>query len=75
MKKINTKKIIDFVVDIALFTAVFTITDYLMVNVIKSESLWLEFGIYVVLYGIVFGCKSGIVYLWKRHRNRKESDE
>ena len=72
MKKINAKKIIGIAVDIVLFGVVFSITDYLMVNVIKSENLWLELGIYIVLYGFAFGSKSGIVYLWTRHRKRKE---
>lgn len=72
MKKINAKKIIGIIVDIVLYTIVFSITDYLMENVIKSENLWLEFGIYIVLYVFAFGSKSGIVYLWTRHKKRKE---
>lgn len=74
MKKMNTKKIIDIAVDIVLFAVVFSITDYLMLNVIKSVNLWLELGIYIVFYGIVFSCKSCIMYLWKRHRKRKEGE-
>lgn len=72
MKKINAKKIINIAVDIVLFAVTYSITDYLMVNVIKSENLWLALGIYIVLYGIVFGSKGGIIYLWTRHKKRKE---
>ncbi len=67
------KRIANFAVDIILITAVFAITDLLMLNVIKSESIWLELGIYIVFYGIAFGAKSGIVYLWKR-KKRKDSE-
>ncbi len=72
MKKINAKKIINIVIDIILFTVVFCITDYLMMDVIKSDNLWLELGIYILLYGFTFGSKSGIVNLWTQHKKRKE---
>ena len=60
------RKIIDIVIDIVLIAVVFAITDYLMLNAIKSDNMWIEFGVYIVFYGILFGGKSGIMYLWKR---------
>ena len=72
--KAKSKKILGIVVDIILIAIVFAITDHLMLKVIQSENLWLELGIYIVLYGIVFGSKSGIMYLWKRHNKLKEDN-
>ena len=69
---LKVRKIIDIAIDIILIAVVFAITDHLMLNVIKSESIWLELGIYIVFYGIVFGGKSGIVYLWKRSKRKNE---
>ena len=66
------RKIIGIVVDIILIAVVFAITDHLMLNVIKSESIWIELSIYIVFYGIVFGAKSGIIYLWKRSKKTDE---
>ena len=66
------KKIIDFAVDIILIAGVFAITDLFMLKLFQSESIWLELGIYIVFYGIVFGAKSGIMYLWKRKCCKKE---
>ena len=37
-----------------------------MIKVFNSKNFWLELGIYIVFYGIVFGGKSGILYLCKR---------
>ena len=65
------KKIIDIIIDILLIAVVFAVTDIVLLNVFHSENLWFELGIYIVLYGIVFGTKSGIVYLWKRKRGNK----
>lgn len=62
------KRIINTVIDILLITAVFAVTDVVMRSVFHSENLWLELGVYVVFYGVVFGAKSGIVYLWKKRR-------
>ena len=72
--KAKTQKILSIVVDIILIAIVFAITDHLMIKVIQSENLWLELGIYIVLYAIVFGSKSGIMYLWKRHKRSKEEN-
>ena len=66
------KKILDIIVDILLIAVVFAVTDIVLLDVFHSESLWLELGIYIVLYGIVFGAKSGIVYLWKRKRGSEQ---
>ena len=68
------RKVINVLIDISLIAIVFAITDHLMLNVLKSENLWLEIGIYIVFYGIVFGTKSGILYLWKRAKKRNDAD-
>ena len=71
---LKAKKIIGIAVDILLIAVVFAITDHLVLNVIKTESIWIELGIYVVFYGVVFGAKSGIMYLWKRSKKNKEAE-
>ena len=63
-------KIINIIFDILLITLVFAITDYFMLNVFKSENIWLELGIYIVFYGVMFGTKNGVMYLWKRYKNK-----
>lgn len=68
------KKIVGTVVDILLIAAVFAITDAMMLNVFHSENLWLELGIYIVFYGIVYGTKSLAVHLWKRS-HKKDVEE
>ena len=65
------RKIYNTIVDILLITVVFAVTDGVMIHMFHSENLWLELGIYIVLYGIVFGTKSGIVYLWKKTKQEK----
>ena len=74
MKK-RSKKILNLIVDIILFTITISITDQLMLKVIKYESFWLELVIYIVLYCIVFGAKSGIIYLWNRRRKNYEENK
>lgn len=70
------RKIIDIIVDILLIGTVFSVTDIVHREVFHSENLWLELGIYIVLYAMVFGTKSGIVLLWKRFvSKRKEGNE
>ncbi len=69
------KKILNIVIDILLIALVFGVTDIMMIKVFNSENLWLELGIYIVFYGIVFGGKSGIVYLWKRFVNKSSVAE
>ncbi len=69
------KKIINAVIDIILIAVVFAVTDIMLIKVFHSENLWLELGVYIVLYGIVFGAKKGIVYLWNRNGIRKEKTD
>ena len=71
----RVKKTVGIVIDIILIAVVFAITDHLMLNVIKSDSLWIELGIYIVFYGIVFGAKRGIIYLWKRSKKMNKCEE
>ena len=66
------KKIGNLIVDLLLITLVFAVTDVMMLQVFRSENLWLELGIYILLYGIVFSTKSGIVYLWKKAKQEKQ---
>lgn len=62
------KKIINFIVDVLLIGAAFSLTDIVLLKVFHSENLWLELGIYVVFYGVVFGAKRGIMLLWKKRK-------
>ena len=72
----KVKKIINIIVDIVLIAVVFAVTDIMLIKVFHSENLWLELGIYIVLYGIMFGAKSGIVYLWNRNnKNGSRNDK
>lgn len=66
------RKISNIIIDILLITVVFAATDGVMLHMLHSENLWLELGIYIVLYGIVFGAKSGIVYLWKCRKQEEK---
>ena len=68
------KKIMDIIVDILLVGIVFSVTDYVSLKVFHIENFWLEFGIYIVFYTIVFGCKRGIVILWKRLGSKNRED-
>ena len=68
------KKIIDIIVDILLIGIVFSITDIVLLKVFHSENIWLELGIYIVFYAIVFGAKRGIVILWNRFVSKKKED-
>lgn len=65
------KKILGIIVDIILITLIFSITDIVMLKVLRSENLWLELGVYLVLYALMFGIKSLIVNLWKRSVSKK----
>ena len=68
MRKIDKKRILNTVIDILLITVAFGITDIFMQKVFCSENGWLEVGIYIVLYAVIFGAKSGIVHLWKKRK-------
>ena len=69
------RKIINIIVDIILIGMIFAITDFLMLKVIKSDKLWLDLLIYIVFYGVVFGTKKGIIYLWQRKKNKNTNDD
>ena len=75
------KKILDIIVDIILIGIVFGVTDAVLLKVFRSESLWLELGIYIVFYAIAFGTKRGIIILWtkfvskKKEGNENEKDQ
>ena len=66
------KKIINIIINISLIAVIFVATEQLLLKMFSSESIWIEVGIYVVLYGIVFGAKSGIIYLLKRSEKTLE---
>ena len=66
------KKILDIIVDIILIGIVFGVTDAVLLKVFRSESLWLELGIYIVFYAIAFGTKRGIIILWNKLVNKKK---
>ena len=70
--KIMKKKILDIIVDIILIGIVFGVTDAVLLKVFRSESLWLELGIYIVFYAIAFGTKRGIIILWNKLVNKKK---
>ncbi len=69
------KKIIGIIVDILLIMIAFSATDIVLIKVFNSENLWLELGIYIVLYAIVFGAKKGIVMLWEHFKSQKKENE
>lgn len=66
------KKIIGIIVDILLITIVFSLTDFVSLKAFYSENFWLECGIYIVLYAIVFGSKRGIELLWNKFVSKKK---
>ena len=66
------KKILDIIVDIILIGIVFGVTDAVLLKVFRSESLWLELGIYIVFYAIAFGTKRGIIILCNKLVNKKK---
>ena len=71
---LKVRKIIDIAIDIILIVIVFSATDHLMLKVIKSDSIWLELGIYLLFYAAVFGAKNGIIkYLWNRSKKDVDS--
>ena len=69
------RRIGNAIVDIILIALVFAATDGVMFGVFHSENLWLELGIYIVFYAIVFGAKSGIMYLWKKRKQEKRETD
>ena len=71
----NKRKILKLIIDIVLMAIALSVAEELTLKVIKSESFWLEMGIYLVLYCIVFGAKRWIVYLWNRRRKNYEKNK
>lgn len=66
------KKIVGIIIDILLIGTVFSVTDIVLRGVFHSENLWLELGIYLVLYAIAFGTKRGIIILWNKFVSKKK---
>lgn len=67
------RKTLNFIIDILLIALAISLADVIRLQVFHSENLWLELGIYVALYGVLFGSKQGIITLWnKRNKNIKE---
>ena len=66
------KKIVGIIVDILLIGIVFEVTDIVLREVFHSGNLWLEIGIYLVLYAIAFGTKRGIIILWNKFVSKKK---
>lgn len=62
------RKIINIIIDIALITCVFALVDVLAAKVFRIDSIWLDIGLYVALYIVVFGAKRGIVTIFKRKK-------
>ena len=70
------KKVIGILVDALLIGMIFSITDIVALQVFHSKSIWLELGLYIVFYAIVFGSKKGIMLLLTRLVSKqKESNE
>ena len=73
----NVRKIVHIIIDIALITLVFALTEEMLRKVFHSESFWLELAIYIVLYAVAFGAKQGIIVLCNRlilKKLQKESE-
>ena len=68
------KKLIGIIIDILLIMVVFSATDYVSLKVFHSNNFWLEAGIYIVFYVIVFGSKKGIEVLWNRLASKKQEN-
>lgn len=69
------KKIINAVIDFLLIFTVLVVTDIVMEKVFRSENFWLEIGVYIVLYGILYGSKHGLTVLWRRYVSKKKKTE
>lgn len=69
------RKVINIIIDIVLITGVFALVDVLSLKVFHSESIWLDIGLYIVLYILVFGAKRGIITLWKRKKINASADK
>lgn len=69
------RKVINIIIDIVLITGVFALVDLLSLKVFHSESIWLDIGLYIVLYILVLGTKRGIITLWKRKKINASADK
>jgi len=69
------RKVINTIIDIALMVGVFAIVDLLALNVFHKENIWLDIGLYIAVYIVVFGAKSGIVAIWKRRKPNPSADK
>ncbi len=69
------RKILSIIIDIVLITLVMALVNTLALKVFRSESIWLDIGLYIVLYIAVFGVKRGIVTLWKRKKINASADK
>ena len=69
----NKRKIVNTIIDIILVAVALAVADQLTLKVIKSQSFWLEMGIYLVLYIIIFGVKKAIVCLWNRRKGNEKN--
>lgn len=64
----NKRRILNTLVDICLFTVAFSLTDVVTRQLFHSGNFWLEMGVYAVFYIVLFGAKSGVMYLWKKRK-------
>lgn len=62
------RKLIGIAVDVLLIALVFCLTDTVVLGVLRTESIWIELGVYLVFYAAVYGIKCGIVLLWRKRR-------
>lgn len=67
------KKIISIAVDIILIGVVFFVTDTVVLRVLETSNVWLELCVYLAIYALVFGAKSGTIALWKRIKGNKKT--
>lgn len=62
-------KFIDIIVDLILITIIFCLTDIITTHVIHNNSMWVDLGVYVLLYGMFFGLKKVITILWMKNHH------
>ena len=57
-------KLINIIIDLILITIIFCLTDIITTHVIHNNSMWIDLGVYVLLYGVFFWLKKVITILW-----------
>ena len=62
-------KFIDIIVDLILITIIFCLTDIITTHVIHNNIMWVDLGVYVLLYGMFFGLKKVITLLWVKNHH------